>query len=45
MTIALQDLQLGHLRVVYPGNSRYRLDPKITVWPLQEIAARWQYPS
>jgi predicted AAA+ superfamily ATPase len=45
MTIAMQDLQLEHLWVVYPGDSRYRLDPKITVWPLQEIAAHWQYPS
>lgn len=45
MTVAMQDLALDHLWIVYPGTSRYRLDPNITVLPLQQIAGRWEYPS
>jgi len=37
MLIALQDLKLEHLFVVYPGNQEYRLHDKITVVPMKTI--------
>ena len=37
MRIALQDLQLEHLWVVYPGRKQYPLDEKITALPLRAI--------
>lgn len=41
MTIGMQDLDLAHLWVIYPGNTTYRLSDKITVLPLQSIKAQW----
>ncbi len=38
MRVALADLALTHLWVVYPGTARYDLDKKITVIPASEIA-------
>ena len=38
MRIALADLQLQHLAVVYPGDMRYELDRRVTVVPLAELA-------
>jgi hypothetical protein len=38
MQIAIQDLSLEHLWVVYPEKRRYSLDSKITVIPLEEVA-------
>ena len=38
MQIAIDDLGLEHLWVVYPGDQQYGLDDKITVIPLDEIA-------
>ena len=38
MQIAVQDLHLEHLWIVYPGNERYSLDAKITVLPLSRVA-------
>ena len=38
MRIALADLQLQHLAVVYPGDVRYELDRRVTVVPLAELA-------
>jgi predicted AAA+ superfamily ATPase len=38
MHIAVEDLGLEHLWVVYPGDQKYKLDDKITVIPLAEIA-------
>jgi len=38
MHIALDDLQLEHLWVIYPGRLRYPLTEKITALPLREIA-------
>jgi hypothetical protein len=35
MHVALQDLKLEHLWVVYPGKQEYRLHDKITVTPLK----------
>ncbi|MFQ5329629.1 MAG: ATP-binding protein [Thermodesulfobacteriota bacterium] len=34
MRIALSDLSLEHLWIVYPGREAYPVDEKITVWPL-----------
>lgn len=39
MRIALADLQLHHLTVLYPGDQRYPLDPHITVVPLADLAS------
>ncbi len=40
MRIALEDLDLRHLYVVYPGSKTYALDKKITVIPLESIHQR-----
>jgi uncharacterized protein len=37
MRVALQDLSLEHLWVVYPGQTEYRLDDRITVIPADAI--------
>ena len=37
MRIALNDLQLDHLWVIYPGQHTYPVDEKITVMPISEI--------
>jgi predicted AAA+ superfamily ATPase len=37
MHIALQDLGLEHLWVLYPGNQNYAVQERISVWPLQEL--------
>jgi predicted AAA+ superfamily ATPase len=37
MHIALEDLKLEHLWVVYPGTLRYSMAEKITALPLREI--------
>lgn len=37
MHVAIQDLGLEHLWVVYPGDQKYALDTKITAIPLDEI--------
>jgi uncharacterized protein len=39
MRIALSDLRLHHLTVLYPGDQRYLLDRHITVVPLAHLAA------
>ena len=39
MHVALQDLHLAHLWVIYPGAERYTLDDRITVVPAREIPA------
>lgn len=39
MRVALADLNLAHLWVVYPGAERYVLDERITVVPAREIPA------
>lgn len=38
MLVALEDLKLEHLWIVYPGAQEYSLDEKITVCPLHDIA-------
>jgi predicted AAA+ superfamily ATPase len=37
MHIAIQDLSLEHLWVIYPGHQEYSLDDKISVFPLDSI--------
>lgn len=37
MKIALDDLQLTHLWVIYPGTEKYQLDQKITVLPISQV--------
>jgi predicted AAA+ superfamily ATPase len=39
MRIALSELQLDHLTVLYPGDQRYTLDRHITVVPLASVAS------
>ena len=38
MRVALADLQLEHLVVIYPGNRAYLLGDRVTVTPLAKIA-------
>ena len=45
MKIAIQDLDLEHLWVVYPGKSEYKLSDNITAIPLSELPAVWIYPK
>jgi uncharacterized protein len=39
MRIALDDLGLEHLWIIYPGQHAYPVHEQITVWPLRDIAA------
>ena len=39
MQIAIQDLGLSHLWVVYPGHEAYFLDDKISTLPLEDVVA------
>ncbi len=43
MSIVLNDLELAHLWVIYPGKTIYRLAEHITVCPLRSIPAAWAY--
>jgi len=43
MTIVSEDLDLRHLWVIYPGKQIYRIAENITVFPLVEIPATWNY--
>ena len=38
MHIAIEDLGLEHLWIIYPGDQEYTLDDKITVIPMEEIS-------
>ncbi len=38
MHIAIEDLGLEHLWIIYPGDQKYPLDEKITVIPLDELS-------
>ena len=37
MHIAVSELDLAHLWVVYPGQHVYSTNEKITMWPLQQL--------
>lgn len=43
MKTALEDLELKHLWVIYPGKAAYRLNESIQVLPLADIGAAWNY--
>lgn len=45
MASALQDLDLKHLWVVYPGDRTYPLSDRVTALPITAIASEWQYPA
>jgi len=45
MSSALNDLELAHLWVVYPGDKAYSLDPRVSTMPIGAIKDRWQYPE
>ena len=38
MRVALEDLKLEHIAVVYPGTIRYPLEERVTAVPLQDLA-------
>jgi len=38
INVALQDLELEHLWVIYPGQQEYALDEKISVVPIEAVA-------
>jgi hypothetical protein len=38
MRVALEDLQLEQIVVLYPGSTRYSLGPRVTVAPLTAVA-------
>ena len=44
MAHAIQDLQLAHLWVVYPGEKAYALNQQATAIPLAAIPPNWHYP-
>lgn len=44
MASAVQDLDLEHLWVVYPGDKTYPLEKNITVLPITKIGGAWVYP-
>ena len=39
MRTALADLGLTHLFVLYPGTAVYRMDERITAWPIGELTS------
>ena len=39
MRVAITDLQLSHLWIVYPGNEAYKLDDKISVLPIDSLGS------
>ena len=43
MTVVSEDLDLRRLWVIYPGKQIYRIAENITVFPLVEIPATWNY--
>jgi hypothetical protein len=43
--IEINDLDLGHLWALYPGERTYGLTDKITVLPPAAIPLEWNYPK
>ncbi len=41
--MAVNDLNLERLWVVYPGNEQYSLADKIVAMPLSRITNKWDY--
>lgn len=44
MTSALNDLELAHLWVIYPGDRAYALAPNASTLPARDIKSEWRYP-
>jgi predicted AAA+ superfamily ATPase len=42
MRIAVEDLGLEHIWVIYPGRHSYPVDDRITVWPLHKLSEMTQ---
>ncbi len=38
MRVALENLRLAHLYVIYPGSARFPADERITMWPAEDLA-------
>jgi hypothetical protein len=38
MHVALADLDLAHLWIVYPGKERFSIGPRLSAWPLVDVA-------
>lgn len=45
MTNALEDLDLAHLWVLYPGDRAYPLADKASTLPLESVVGSWPYPQ
>jgi len=43
MRVAVEELELTHLWVVYPGEKSYRIDEKISAVGLRQAPAAWEY--
>jgi uncharacterized protein len=43
MHASIEDLELAHLWVIYPGKDRYRLADNVTVLPLTQTGVEWDY--
>lgn len=43
LKIAMNDLDLSHVWIAYPGKERYKIDEKITVLPLNTFQEEWDY--
>ncbi|MDD5686904.1 MAG: ATP-binding protein [Elusimicrobia bacterium] len=41
--LAINDLNLSHLWIIYPGKQSYKLNTKVTVIPLSETKENWNY--
>ena len=45
MKVAMEELGLAHLWIVYPGSQPYRVAENATVLPLRDLGDSWTYPS
>ncbi|HPJ13013.1 MAG TPA: ATP-binding protein [Caldisericia bacterium] len=45
MHVALEDLSLEHLFVIYPGHQEYPLNPRVTVLPLENFDKKYRESS
>lgn len=43
MRITINDLQLAHLWIVYPGSNSYKIDDKISVLSMNDFQKEWKY--
>jgi hypothetical protein len=38
MHVAIDDLELTHLWIVYPGRESFPIGPRLSAWPLSDVA-------